>query len=364
MRKIGIDARLLNQSGVGTYLQNLLFYLDKNNSSEVLYYVYLLKNDFEKLHFRSKNIIKKEANFHWHGFSEQFSFPLTLLKDNLDLMHFTYFTFPIFYCKKFLITIHDMTPILFKTGRASTKNLLIYYLKHFIFKIVFFLGLKNSVKVIVPTKTVKDQIVSYYGEKFKDKIEVIYEGVSYNLLKSSKKKINQKEFSYKNFFLYVGNFYPHKNVENLIEAFSYINKKYSLILVGTDDFFAKRIEDLINKKNVKNIFLVKNIKKDKLKWFYQNSLALIHPSLSEGFGLTLIESAYYNRPIIASDIKVFKEIWGKNYISFNPKDPKDIRKKIEYFLEKKPKFFYKNILKKYSFEKMTRETLKIYHKID
>jgi hypothetical protein len=158
MKKIGIDARLLNQTGVGTYLQNLLFYLDKKNDSDSLYYVYLLKNDFEKINFKSKNIIKKEANFYWHTFSEQIGFLLTLLKDNLDLVHFTYFTFPIFYWKKFLITIHDMTPILFKTGRASTKNPLIYQIKHLIFKIVLLLGLRNSVKVIVPSKTVKEQI--------------------------------------------------------------------------------------------------------------------------------------------------------------------------------------------------------------
>jgi len=363
MKKIGIDARLLNQTGVGTYLKNLLFYLDKKEDLDNLYYVYLLKDDFKKINFKSKNIIKKEANFYWHTFFEQIGFLFTLLKDNLDLVHFTYFTFPIFYWKKFLITIHDMTPILFKTGRASTKNPLIYQIKHLIFKIVFFLGLKKSVKVIVPSKTVKEQIISYYGEKFKDKIEVIYEGVSYHLSEKDKKKLEKKEFPYQNFFLYVGNFYPHKNIENLIEAFSYIDKKYSLILLGGDDFFAKRIESLIGKKKFNNIILIKNLEKNKLKWFYQNCLALVHPSLSEGFGLTLFEAAYYNRPIIASNIQVFKEIWGENYLSFDPKNSDDIKEKINYFLEKKPKFSYQKILQKYSFERMTHKTLKLYKKL-
>ena len=363
MKKIGIDGRLLNQTGVGTYLQNLLFYLDKKNDSDSLYYVYLLKDDFEKIDFKSKNIIKKEANFYWHSFSEQIGFLMTLLKDNLDLMHFTYFSFPIFYWRKFLITIHDMTPILFKTGRASTKNPLIYQLKHLIFKIVLFLGLRNSVKVIVPTKTVKQQIISYYGQKFKDKIEVIYEGVSYHLLEEKKEKKIIKEFPYKNFFLYVGNFYPHKNVENLIEAFSSVDKKYSLILIGIDDFFTKRIEGFLKNKNLKNIVLIKNLPKDKLKWFYQNCLALVHPSLSEGFGLTLFEAAYYERPIIASNIKVFKELWGENYLSFDPKNPDDIREKINYFLKKRPKFSYQKILQKYSFEKMAFKTFQLYKKI-
>jgi glycosyltransferase involved in cell wall biosynthesis len=90
---------------------------------------------------------------------------------------------------------------------------------------------------------------------------------------------------------------------------------------------------------------------------------LVHPSLSEGFGLTLIEAAYYNKPIIASKIKVFDELWGKNYLSFNPKDPNDIRRKIEYFIEKKPKFSYQKILQKYSFERMTHKTLNLYKQL-
>ena len=100
-----------------------------------------------------------------------------------------------------------------------------------------------------------------------------------------------------------------------------------------------------------------------LVYFYKNALALVHPSLSEGFGLPLIEAAYFNCPIIASDINVFKELLGNNYLSFNPNDVNDITSKIKIFIEKKPSFDYRNIIKKYSFEKMTNEIVKIYKKI-
>lgn len=84
--------------------------------------------------------------------------------------------------------------------------------------------------------------------------------------------------------------------------------------------------------------------------------------MSEGFGLPLIEAAYFNCSVIASDIPVFKEILGNSYLSFDPYSVDDITKKIEYFLEKKPKYDYKDIVNKYSFEKMAKETLKIYDK--
>ena len=100
-----------------------------------------------------------------------------------------------------------------------------------------------------------------------------------------------------------------------------------------------------------------------LVYFYKNALALVHPSLSEGFGLPLIEAAYFNCPIIASDINVFKELLGNNYLSFSFFSSFNISDKIKSFIEKKPRFDYKNIIKKYSFEKMTNEIVKIYKNI-
>ena len=41
MKKIGIDARLYSQTGVGTYLKNLLYYLEKNSPKGILFYIYL-----------------------------------------------------------------------------------------------------------------------------------------------------------------------------------------------------------------------------------------------------------------------------------------------------------------------------------
>lgn len=111
------------------------------------------------------------------------------------------------------------------------------------------------------------------------------------------------------------------------------------------------------------IVLISDSSIQDLIYFYKNAKALIHPSLSEGFGLPLIEAAYFNCPVIASDIRVFQELLDDNYLAFNPNDTDDIVEKINSFIEKKPKFDYKNIIDKYSFEKMTDETMKIYTEV-
>lgn len=359
MKKIGIDARLYSQTGIGTYLQNFLFYLDKNNSKKEFFYVYLRKEDFFKVKFNSKNFIKKIADYPWHSLPEQLGFLRQINHDKLDLMHFTYFSYPIFYCRKFIATIHDATPLLFKTGKASTKNQLIYNIKHLFFRIVLRCQIERAIKIIAPTCTVKKQLKDIYGEKISKKIFPIYEGINCQIMKTKENEKLSKKFN--NFFIYVGNFYPHKNVEKLIYAFSKVEISNKLILLGPNDYFKERLFQLINRlKQGKRILFFNNPSISDLVFFYKNALALIHPSLSEGFGLPLIEAAYFNCPIIASNIEVFKELLGDNYLSFNPNDVDDISSKIKKFLKTKPNFDYKIILKQYSFEEMTNKTVKIY----
>ncbi len=362
MKKIGIDARLYSQTGIGIYLKNLIHYLEKKELKDELFYIYLMSDDYKNLSFKNKNIVKRMVNYRWHTFGEQVGFALKLYYDNLDLMHFTYFSYPIFYWKKFITTIHDTTPLLFKTGKASTKNKIIYNIKHLFFRIILRYQINGAIKIITPTRTVKDQLTSIYGTRISKKIHPIYEGVNNQIVKSKENtKLGKK---YNNFFIYVGNFYPHKNVEKLIESFIKVKTNSKLILLGPNDFFSARILHYINIMKWSNrIILVNNVSLEDLVFFYKNAIALIHPSLSEGFGLPLIEAAYFNCPIIASDINVFKELLGNSYLSFNPNYVDDIVVKIKSFIEKKPSFNHENILKKYSFEKMTNETVKIYKEV-
>ena len=362
MKKIGIDARLYFQTGVGTYLKNLIYYLEQKDLKNESFYIYLLAEDFDKVSIKNKNFIKRKVNYRWHTFGEQIGFALTLYLDRLDLMHFTYFSYPVLYFKKFIATVHDVTPLLFKTGKASTKNGFLYHIKHLFFRIILRCQIERAIKIITPTATVKKQLEDIYGEKISEKTFPIHEGVSYQMLEAKQNMKLSDKFS--NFFIYVGNFYPHKNVESLVKSFEKIDKKYQLILLGPDDYFSSRILRCIDTSKLReNIFLLKNSTLPDLVFFYKNALALIHPSLSEGFGLPLIEAAYFDCPIIASNIDVFKELLGDNYVSFNPNNIEDIAEKIKYFIDKKPKFNYKAIINKYSFIKMSDEILKIYKSV-
>ncbi|MBI4225690.1 glycosyltransferase family 4 protein [Candidatus Roizmanbacteria bacterium] len=379
MNKIGIDARLYSQTGVGVYLRNLLYFLEKIVKNQLLFYIYLMPEDYDRVQFRSSYFVKKKIDYKWHTPGEQIGFAKQLYSDGLDLVHFTYFGYPVVYKKKFMATIHDATPLFFKTGKASTKPAFLYELKFRAFQFVISQQVRNAAKIITPSNTVKRQLIKIYGDSVENKIKTIYEGVNYELIETDKRHSEDTDFGggLQNrfwrparhvkqgvaFFIYVGNFYPHKNVERLIRAFAKVKTDVKLVLIGPDDFFAKRLYRYIDITIRGRVIFYHNPLKEDLLFFYKNALALIHPSLSEGFGLPLVEAAYFGLPIIASDIAVFQEILEGKYIAFNPQDADDIAEKIKDFLKKKSTFDYTKILNKFSFERMAKHTYIFYQQL-
>src|SRR3990167_10485190 len=105
--KIGIDGRLWNETGVGRYIRNLvenLQEIDKDNE----YVLFMRSTDIQKwkmlASLRSGENRKWKVvptDIRWHTISEQLKFPHILNKENLDLVHFPYFSVPVGYKRPF-----------------------------------------------------------------------------------------------------------------------------------------------------------------------------------------------------------------------------------------------------------------------
>lgn len=383
--RIGIDARLWNETGVGRYIRNLVKYLqvlDKKNE-----YVLFVGDTFNKegrwkMEDGKWKIVK--VNIRWHSLEEQVKFPNILKKEKLDLVHFPYFSVPVFYNKPFVITIHDLILHSFSTGEASTLPLPLYKSKLLGYKFVISKAAKNARKIIVPTNAVKEEVI----RKLKvpeSKIVVTYEGIDDNLKSHAKADgplaqkfnppasgSNKYKISEKKFFLYVGNAYPHKNLKKLMEAFKKFkeNESYKdieLLLVGRDDYFYKKIKEELLKENLNSVKIIHNADDNLLSYLYRNAIALIIPSLMEGFGLTALEAMSNNCLVLASNIAALKEICAKTAIYFDPKDVNDIKLKMELVLagnfNDNAKFGFARS-KEFSWEKMVRETINIYKSFD
>ncbi|MDQ3239372.1 MAG: glycosyltransferase family 4 protein, partial [bacterium] len=324
MKHIGIDVRLYSESGNGRYIRNLLlnlYEIDLDNS----YVLFCLKKDYENintLYGKKFKIVK--CTFGWYGFGEQIEMPIRLYFENLDLVHFPHFNVPVLYLKTFVVTIHDLTHYSFAMSRATSHNDFVYSIKHFVYNFVFNYAVTQSKNIITVSEYVKSEIVNRFG-MLQSKIRVTYEAGGVFGGDSSGSEIRSDIKSiYGNYFFYVGNAHPHKNVEFLINTFELFRKTHPeclLVLAGKKTYFWDRIvENFSNRNLMTNIVYLGQISEAELAYLYKNAVAFIMPSLSEGFGLPVIEAMSNSCPVLSSNATSLPEVGGDACLYFDPKD--------------------------------------------
>jgi glycosyltransferase involved in cell wall biosynthesis len=364
--KIGIDCRLWNETGVGRYIRNLVLNLQKLDKKNNYTLFVLSKNKEEILkQVQDDNFKTVTADVRWHTLSEQLKFPQLLNQENLDLMHFPYYSVPILYKRPFVITIHDLIVNHYSTGKASALPNFVYKSKRLAYKFVLNNSAKNAKKIIAVSNATKQELIDHLKID-KDKIVVIYEGAD-EKISNSRSQIPNSQIKSQNYFLYVGNAYPHKNLDRLLEAFKKLKSEIKLIFVGKNDiFYAKLREKIKQMELLEKVVFLQNISDEELSYLYKNARALVMPSLMEGFGLPALEAMANKCLVLASDIPSLREICLDTAIFFDPHDINDIAKKMEeasinsgsFYDNRKEKGLKR--ARNFSWEKMVKETLKIY----
>lgn len=381
---IGIDARFYGpkQKGLGRYVQKLIENLEKIDF-ENQYIIFLRKENWNEYQPKNSSFRKVLADCRWYTFKEQILMPLKIRQAKVDLMHFPHFNLPVFCFGPFVVTIHDLVLKRFPTRRASTLGPFLYWLKNLIYQVIIFLAVKRAKKIITVSNYTKNDILRYFKVK-PDKIEVIYEG-SPVVDGSSRKEespgddILRKFNISRPYLIYVGNAYPHKNLERMILAFGKLVKEdinYQLILVGDMDYFYQRLKRFVKdlddrffgRKLSSRIVFTDFVSDDELRVLYQNASLYVFPSLCEGFGLPPLEAMVYGLPVVCSGASCLPEILGPAATYFNPTNPQEMAETIRRVLEDKD-LKEKLVLegfrraKGYCWPKMARETLAVYNNL-
>lgn len=371
--KIGIDARMYSQSGIGRYIRGLVEYLQKIDKTNE-YFLFLHKEDFD-LVGTSKNFHKVLANYPWYGISEQAYMPHLLNKYNLDLVHFPHFNVPIFYRRRYVVTIHDLIHQHFRMDRASTHNKILYKVKHVGYQGVLKNALWRSEQIIVPSEFVKSSLMHEWKVK-SPKITTTPEAVDQKMVNLAQKMTVKKSLDileqlgiYLPYIFYIGNAHPHKNLERLIDAFTQLQSKYKqlhLVLSGQDHYFWQRVREYAVKKNLADkIIFTGYVTDEQAVALWKNAVCYACPSLEEGFGIPLLEAMACACPVVSSDRGSLPEVGGDACIYFDPLDVEDMGLKIERLLTserlrqdliKRGKERYKE----FSWEKLAKQTLEVY----
>jgi len=244
------------------------------------------------------------------------------------------------------------------------------------FRAVFYSSVKKASKVIAVSKNTKKDIMDHFRISGKN-IDVVYEGVDrqFSSLKDPA-KINALKNKYalrKPFIFYTGVWRNHKNLVGLIEAFDILKKEYKmdfdLVLGGNEDPYYPEVRKTWQKLGLENdIRRIGFIAQEELPVFYSAANLFVIPSFYEGFGLIGLESFASGTPVVSSNRTSLPEILGDAAIYFDPDDHREMAEKMRLVLTDKK--LYNELMqkgfeqvKKYSWERMGRETLKIYKKI-
>lgn len=375
--KIGIDARLYGteHTGLGRYVSKLIDNLpryDKKNS----YVIFIHPRHLFDIPIKpGKRFQIVPTEIPIYGFREQLLLPILYYKYNLDLLHVPHFNAPILYFKDKILTIHDLIKHGSVGKETTTRSKWLYTVKRLGYLFLTQVVIRQARAIIVPTNYVKDNILKRIKIN-PDKIFVTYEATSGSiknlvLSKSQSHQILVKYSLNQPFLVYTGNVYPHKNVDILIDAVALHNQHkevgLQLAIICARSVFWERLNRRIAERNLQNtVKLLGYLDDNEVSKIYSLALALVHPSKMEGFGLTGIEAMGVGLPVISSNASCLPEIYGEAALFFDPDDVNELVTRIEQIISDaslRRRLSEKGYLqvKKYSWDKMVKETIAIYN---
>ncbi len=175
------------------------------------------------------------------------------------------------------------------------------------------------------------------------------------------------------FLLYPSNFWPHKNHCMLLTAFGmykacHPESDLKLVCTGAPSARMEYLRDATERMGlIKWVVFPGYVPNDEFATLMASCLALIFPSLYEGFGMPVLEAMAFGKPVLCSNVTSLPEVAGNAALLFDPRRPAEIVSAIER-IENDPQLVMQLVERGYEhlstfggLEEMIREYLQIFH---
>lgn len=224
------------------------------------------------------------------------------------------FNAPIYPCRNFILSIMDLNHIDRPENSSCLKRL--YY------RLILRRAARRAVKILTISDFSRQRIIDW-ADLTPNK--VVNVGCGVDPTYSSRALPLQIGHDY---LLCVSNRKAHKNEARLIEAFttSDIDPEIRLVLTGeiNEEVLAKCREYGLESR----VSFLGKVAEEDMPSLYRGALALVFPSLYEGFGLPVVEAMACGTPVLTSRTTALPEVAGDAALLVDPTSVHDIAKGI------------------------------------
>ena len=318
--RIAIDARKWRDYGIGTYIRNLVRHMARLDRTTE-YVLIVQPADIEIAAELGENFRTVPDWSRNYSVREQFTVPLDLRRERIDLFHAPHYVLPPLTPCKSVVTIHDCIHLRFP---QYLPNRLAYVYA----RSSLWMATHRAARVLTVSETSKRDILRYFNVPEK-KIDVIYNAIDERLgeepTAAEVDRVRERYQLNDPFILYAGNIKPHKNLERLIEAFHRMRRgpleHIKLLIIGDEISKYATLRRTVHRLKLhKHVRFFGFVPDKTLASLYRLASVFVFPSLYEGFGLPPLEAMAAGTPVITSNVSSLPEVVGDAAILIDPYD--------------------------------------------
>jgi glycosyltransferase involved in cell wall biosynthesis len=340
---IAIDTRRIRDFGVGTYIRNLLQALSAAGTDHHYHLICSLEDAAQFANLRSsfEPVVYTRRD---SSRMDHFALPRLIKKLGADVTHIPCHRVPLFLDKPYLVTIHDLSSLLYDDASGLLHSVRGFRLRR---------GLERASGIIAVSGATQRDVVNLVP-RAAARVRVIYNAPDplfqqrrlpdsagatrpQDVSRERHRILERYQIRYP-FLLYAGSIRPQKNIPRLIEAFAVARsgldghggyRDLRLIIIGDEISRHPDVRRAVIHSRVEHcVRFLGFIPLDTLRIFHELATAFVFPSLYEGFGLPPLEAMASGTPVIASAVSSLPEVLGGAAMLVNPENVFDIARGI------------------------------------
>lgn len=246
-------------------------------------------------------------------------------REPLELIHLLAVNFPIATRLPLVTTVHDIGPLTHPQFFAAAPI--------WLFKRCLKAMVRQADVIVCVSQATADELETYlqrhWKQSVRSRVQVVHEGVEADWFEpvTEAELVDPPQLPEAPFLLTVGKLSPRKNVQGVLRALEQLADQipHHLVAVGGSGWDDEEIRRQIESSRIaERVHLLGYVPDETLRWIYRGAAAYLHPSLFEGFGLTVLEAMACGCPVITSNVFSLPEVVGEAAVKVDPSSDSEI----------------------------------------